>query len=156
MVQVLPERKQPATPSLESLRKRHCKQLPTHTRTHQKPILWVLVKNLQPFLWIREESRALTQGFSAQSQGPRLPSSGLAHIQPVASIFFARYSLTWWDPSGGVPKHPEFLLKLKRKQVNTPELVQSYSRSACKFQDPYKMKKYDVQLAVLSCSCGKN
>lgn len=35
MVQVLPEREQSATPSLESLRKQHCKQLPTHTRTHQ-------------------------------------------------------------------------------------------------------------------------
>jgi len=34
--------------------------------------------------------------------------------------------------------------------------VQQYSRSAHKFQDPYKMKKYNIRFAVLNCSCGKN
>lgn len=42
------------------------------------------------------------------------------------------------------------------KYTRWTELVQWYSRSASKFQDPFKMKKYNVQFAVLNCPCGKN
>lgn len=83
--------------------------------TYQRPILQVFV-TIPAFAVDQGESRVLTQELSGQNQGPLLPSSGLAHIPPTASISSARCSLTWWGLSGGAPKLPEFPLKCKRKQ----------------------------------------